>query len=63
MMLEVTDKVSETDKVRLVEILKEAKQILSKYPYTGRSYTCVRDRAKSSIFDAYEWCSYLESEH
>lgn len=63
MMLEVTDKVSEADQVRLVELLKEAKQILSKYPYTGRSYTCVRDRAKSFVLAAYDWCSYLESEH
>ena len=62
-MLEITDKVSETDKARLVELLKEAKDILSKYPYTKRSYICVRDKAKSSVFDAYEWCSCLESEH
>lgn len=63
MTLEVADKVSENDKVRLVGLLKEAKQILDKYPYTRGSYTCVRDRAKSSVFDAYEWCSYLKSEH
>ena len=62
MMFENMDKVSETDKVRLMELLEEAKQILAKYPYTGRSYTCVRDRAKSAIFDAHAWCSYLESE-
>ena len=61
MVLEVTDNVSESDKVRLIELLKEAKKILSKYPYTGRSYTCVRDWTKSSVLHAYEWCSYLES--
>lgn len=63
MMVEVTNKVSETDKIRLIELLEEAEQILDKYPYTGKSYIEVRDRAKTSVFHAYEWCSYLESEH
>lgn len=60
MIIDVTSKVSMKDKDRLMELISEAKQILDRYDYTKSSHNCVRDRAKSSIFDAYEWCSYLE---
>ena len=59
-MIDVSYKVSKEDKERLVKLLSEANQILNKYPYTYGDVQSVRDWAKSTVFDAKEWCDYLE---
>ena len=57
--------VSKEDKDRLVELLGEANAILNKYPYFSKSdCNCVTtmSRAKSSVKEANQWCSYLHTE-
>ena len=60
MIIDVSYKVSREDKNRLVELTREAKQILDKYNYTNGNVKCARDWAKTAVFDAHEWCNCLE---
>ena len=59
-VIDMSYKVSREDKEQLVKLMSEARQILNKYPYTSGSVKCARDRAKSVVFDANEWCNCLE---
>ena len=60
MIIDVSYKVSREDKDRLIELTREAKQILDKYNYTHGDVKCARDWAKTAMFDAHEWCNCLE---
>lgn len=52
----------ESDKERLMELLKEADLILNKYPYVtfheSKKITAM-SRAKTSVKEARQWCNYL----
>ena len=54
--------VEPADNERLVALLNEADEILSKYPLTkdySIMYVTAMSRAKGFVRDAAKWCSYL----
>lgn len=54
--------VDKADKERLVQLLREANDILKKYPYkiyNGSNTVTIMSRAKTITKEAEEWCNYL----